>query len=193
MFGWWGGVGECQICTSTKVAGNLMKCLNLLNIFFHCLADRGIQNMHLNQSCRKFDEMPRSTKFFSSSLFGWWGGGGVKYAPETNVAANLMKCLNPLKKCPPAVWLIGGCQNMHLNQSCRKFYEMPKSTKKHFFTVWPMVGWVWYASTPLTTTSKFDKTFSQVQKVEFRGGDGGYGAPDPTPTTTSSKFDKNIF
>ena len=34
----------------------------------------------------------------------------------------------------------GGGQNVHLNQCCRKFDEIPKSTKHFFFTVWPMVG-----------------------------------------------------
>ena len=50
-----------------------------------------------------------------------------------------MKCLNPLKTLF-TVWPIGevglgggGCQNVHLNQSCSKFDEMPISTKKIFF------------------------------------------------------------
>ena len=59
-----------------------MKCLNPLKICFHCLANGewGGQNIYLNQSFRKFDEMPKSTKkkknFFS--LFGQWWEGAVK-------------------------------------------------------------------------------------------------------------------
>ena len=53
--------------------------------------------MYLNQSCRKFDEMPKSTKKF---FFTVWpiGEGGLGS---------------------------GGCQNVHLNQSCRKLDQMP--------------------------------------------------------------------
>ena len=30
------------------------------------------------------------------------------------------------------VVMVGGCQKSHLNQKCRKFHEMDKSTKKYF-------------------------------------------------------------
>ena len=97
----------------------------------------GSQNVHLNQSCRKFDEMPKSTKkfFFTVWLMGG-GGGGVKMFTWTKVAGNLMKCLNPLKTFH-CLADGGGSQNVHLNQSCRKFDEMPKSTKKFF----SLFGW----------------------------------------------------
>ena len=55
-----------------KVAGNLMKCLNPLNNFFHCLANG------------QFTVWPVVV-------------GVSKCAPEPNVAGNLMKCLNPLQ------------------------------------------------------------------------------------------------
>ena len=109
-------VGGVKMCTWTKVAGNLMKCLNPLKKFLSLFGQWArCQNVHLNQSLRKFDEIPKSTKT-SFSLFGQWDRGF-------------------------GWW---GCQNVHLNQSCNKFDEMPKSTKKIFFTVWPIVegGWV---------------------------------------------------
>ena len=134
--------GGVKMFTWTKVAGNLMKCLNPLHkkkfFFTVWLMGRGCQNGHLNQSCRKFDEMPKSTKIIFS-LFGWWRGWGVKMFTWTKVAGNLMKCLNPLKNfhCLANGDGFGwGGQNVHLNQSCRKFDEMPKSTKIIFFTVW---------------------------------------------------------
>ena len=34
------------------------------------------QNVHLNQSCGKFDEMPKSTKKNSLFVGQWVGGGG---------------------------------------------------------------------------------------------------------------------
>ena len=40
------------------------------------------QNVHLNQSYRKFDEMPKSTKQFFSLFGQWGGGGGSKCSPE---------------------------------------------------------------------------------------------------------------
>ena len=57
-----------------------MKCLNPLNNLFHCLANGGGvgQNVHLNQCCRKFDEMPKSTKHFFHCL----ANGGSKCSPE---------------------------------------------------------------------------------------------------------------
>ena len=62
-----------------------MTCLNPLNNYFHCLDNGGEvgQNVHLNQSYRKVDEMPKSTEQFFS-LFGQWGGvgGGSKCSPE---------------------------------------------------------------------------------------------------------------
>ena len=165
LFGHWG----VKMFTWTKVAGNLMKCLNPLKDFFHCLGDGGIKNIHLNQSCGKFDEMPKSPKKISLSLFGWWGGfkmftltkvignlmkclnplkrlkkistvwvmgRGIRMFTWTKVARNLMKCLNPLKNIFHCLADMGWGQNIHLNQSCRKFDEIPKSTKKIFFTVW---------------------------------------------------------
>ena len=60
----------------------------------------GGQNVHLNQSYRKVDEMPKSTEQFFFIVWPIGGGrGGVRD------------------------------QNVHLNQSYRKFDEMPKSTK----------------------------------------------------------------
>ena len=61
-----------------------MKCLNPLNNVFHCLANggaglggRGCQNVPLNQSCRKFDEMLKSAK--NVFFFTVWpiGEGGL--------------------------------------------------------------------------------------------------------------------
>ena len=65
-----------------------------------------------------------------------------------------MKWINPLKKNYFSLFgpfglrkifsskfevLVGGvCEKSHLNQKCRKFHEMDKSTKKLFFTVWPI-------------------------------------------------------
>ena len=67
----------------------------------------GGQNVHLNQSYRKFDEIPKSTKqfFFNVWPIGGGGWGGVR------------------------------TQNVHLNQSCRKFDEMPKSTRNTLFSL----------------------------------------------------------
>ena len=69
--------GRVKMFTWTKVAGNLMRCLNPLFFFFTVWLMGWVgQNVHLNQSCRKFDEnaygMPKSTKKIFS-LFGQWG------------------------------------------------------------------------------------------------------------------------
>ena len=90
-----------------------MKCLNPLKIFSNCLVNRVGQNVYLNQSCRKFDEMPKSTKY----LFHCPGQVG-----ESRLGGR-------------------GCQTVHLNQSCRKFDEMHLIHLKYFVTVWSM-GWV---------------------------------------------------
>ena len=140
-----GGWGV-KMFTWTKVAGNLMKCLNPLqknffpSLFGQC-EDGGVgQNVHLNQSCRKFDEMPESTKNFFHYLAD--GGGGVKMFTWTKVAGNLMKCLNPLKNFSHCLDWWGGGQNVHLNQSCRKFDEMPKSTKWWGVKMFHLFGWI---------------------------------------------------
>ena len=91
-----------------------MKCLNpLKKFFFHCLADdegMGGQNVHLNQSCRKFDEMPKSTKNF----FTVWPRGGCVHLNQS--------------------WGGGmGGEMFTWTKVCRKFDEMPKSTKIYFF------------------------------------------------------------
>ena len=100
-----GGWG-IKMFTWTKVAENLMKCLNLLKKVFPLFGrwdGRGDQNVHLNQSCRKFDEMPKSTKKkkkqkkTKKKQIHCWRAGGVKMFTWTKVAGNLMKCLNPLR------------------------------------------------------------------------------------------------
>ena len=102
----------------------------------------GCQNVQLNQNCRKFDEMPKSTKKFFSRP----SGGRCQ-----NVHLN-QSCrkFDEMPKSPKnvfffTVWPIGGggwdgggCQNVHLNQSCSKFDEMTLSTKNIFLTVWPI-------------------------------------------------------
>ena len=81
-----------------------MKCLNPLNRIFYCLADEGV----------------------------------VKCAPEPKLQEIWMKCLNPQKKKKKrqkknhCLASGVGCQIVHMNQSCRKFDEMPKSTKNFF-------------------------------------------------------------
>ena len=106
-----------------------MKWINPLKNCFHCLAHLdlekvlikvwggggggGCEKSHLNQKCRKFHEMDKSTKTLFS-LFGsfglrksshqslrwWWGGGGcVKNHTWTKNAGNFMKWINPLKNC----------------------------------------------------------------------------------------------
>ena len=76
-----------------KVVGNLMKCLNPLNNFFHCLANgqggwvvEECQNVHLKKCCRKFDEMLKSTSNFFHCLANQRGVVGwlrmSKCAPE---------------------------------------------------------------------------------------------------------------
>ena len=49
-----------------------------------------------------------------------------------------MKWINSLKKLADVG---GGGQNMDLNQNCRKFHEMDKSSTKFFFIVWLIGGW----------------------------------------------------
>ena len=49
--------------------------------------------MHLNQSCSKFDEMPKSTKYFFTLWHieeGGWVVEGVKMCTWTKVAGNLL-------------------------------------------------------------------------------------------------------
>ena len=70
--------------TLTNVAGNLMKCLNPLNIFFSLFGQCGgvDQNVHLNQSCRKLGEIPKSTrKNMFHCLANDGGRGGSKCSP----------------------------------------------------------------------------------------------------------------
>ena len=73
------------------------------------------EKSHLNQKCRKFHEMDKSTKNYFS-LFGPFGLR--KFSHQS-----LMWW-----------WLEQGvCEKSHLNQKCRKFHEMNKSTKKIIF------------------------------------------------------------
>ena len=110
------------------------------------------QNVHLNQSCRKFDEMPKSAKKIIS-LFGWWEGGGVcvKMLIWTKGAVNLMKCLNPLKIFF-TVWPMGGGQNVHLHHL--------KLCQENFLSIKGQVefkGGGYAMPDHPTTTPKFDK------------------------------------
>ena len=82
-------------------------------------------------------------------------GACVKNHSWTKNAGNFMKLINPLKKiffhCLAhldlenfliKVWGGGGgmCEKSQLNQKCRKFHEIDKSTKKNFFSLFGPFG-----------------------------------------------------
>ena len=125
-------VGVCvKKHTSTKNAGHFMKWINPQN-FFHCLAHLDLENFS-----SEFEVVV----------------GGVKNHTWTKNAGHFMKWINPLKKFFSLfgpfglrkflirVWGGGGvCEKSHLNQKCRKFHEMDKSTKKIFFSLFGPFG-----------------------------------------------------
>ena len=168
-------VGVCvKNHTWTKNAGNFMKWINPLKIFVHCLTHLAFENFivrvwggggggvceksHLNQKCRKFHEMDKSTKnFFVHCLAHldlenfvvrvWGGGGGVcekshlnqkwrkfhEMAKSTKKFFSLFGPFGFRKFCHQSLrWWWEGCEKSHLNQKCRKFHEIDKSTKKIF-------------------------------------------------------------
>ena len=63
-----------------------------------------------------------------------------KCAPKSTNAGNLISLPYYTKNIFRGVRWIEECENVHLNQSCRKFDEMPKSANRIFLTVWSAEG-----------------------------------------------------
>ena len=133
---WWWRGGGVKNHPWTKNAGNFMKWINPLKIIFSLFRPSG-----LGKILSKFEVVV---------------GGGVKNHIWTKNAGNFMKWINPLKKkiffhCFAHLDLenvlskfevvVGGGWKSPLNQKCRKFHEMDKSTKNNFFIVSPI--WTW--------------------------------------------------
>ena len=112
---------------------------------------QGGSKNHLNQKCRKFHEMDKSTKKNFFTVWPIWtqkiflskcevmvGGGVSGTRPPTittTLNINLTFWTQKMFLSKFEVVVVGGGQKSHLNQKCRKFHEMDKSTK-FIFTVW---------------------------------------------------------
>ena len=141
---------------------NPLKKKNFFLSKFEVVVEGGGQKSHLNQKCRKFHEMDKSTKknffhcladldlenFFCQSLR-WWWGGGVKNHTWTKNAGNFIKWINPLKNfhCLANLDLEkflskfevvgGGVKNHTWTKNAGNFIKWINPLK-NFFTVWPI-------------------------------------------------------
>ena len=119
--------GALKNHTWTKNAGNFMKWINPQSLRWWW--GRGGQKSHLNKKCRKFHEMDKSIK---KNFFHCLANLDLK---------NYLNCLadmdleNFLSKFEV---VMGGGQKSHLNQKCRKFHEMDKSSK----IIFSLFGWL---------------------------------------------------